>query len=1362
MATEAFIIAITTQGTREVSRDFKQIGTDGASASKAADQVGAAASRAQQKLVGLGTGFQVAANAARLSQANIQAFGNAVNTMVRSMAANGLGQLPEAIRAAGLAAQASTTEMNRLGVAIQKATSSASISQMRNLGTAIRAVGAAAATSQQQMSRLGAAISNATRAQGMSGMRNLGTAMTQFGAASQAVTTRVNGVRTAFGTLGGLFASAGQRLAAFGAQSQTASRGIESLNGTLGLMRNALVAFSFVRAIAGLGEFASTAVNMENKLTTITQSATQMEAVMGALGDTSIRTRTNLETNVDTFTRLARSTGSLHLSYQQLIDLTRGIADTVHIAGASSQQASRALMDFAEGLAAGSLQGRQLRAMVMQLPTLGDAIAKSFGLAGSQLMGFLKLHPGALSPEAIVKALQSALPGLDATIGKTQVTFAQAFGNMHTKLLIFYQDMDRAYGISKKVSDALTYVGDHIGAIAEFLAVLAAIGALAVTLGFITALITDFGLLYSVLNFLTGGLLKLSIAIIAIPFELIATGITVFMALGAAINVVIDVIEGVGVAFDAVVAIIVGLSSIEVVIGLMLDLISAITIALPMLGLVAVGVGALALAGTAAYDAIAGLLSPLSQLTALADPLKQMNITIKDIPDVFQAAFTTVVENFPLITKALTALWDDMVNGMANRFNQFNNNVARNVTLNTLPSSAYEPENLPTNSAQAPLKQLGQKLAQNYANIKMTQAGGAMAAFLPGTPGALAGKPVVAGGKPLDENAGKPGQLQQAQQAFDQFLGQFAPLAVMQAKMDDLEKMIAKSVKSHVDILGSLNRVGIQANSISEARVKIAQLVQREVLGVGNADLKNAQDLALLNDAYKHNIVTQNEYLDNLLKIHSAQLAANPSNTQLGVQVGFEKNNQKLRNTGDIGEGLAQQAAAFDTAPQMAAIQTNILNGMQQAGTISAAAYAHAMEDVLKSQHDLASGEALAALKSQNEMLDQAAIAASALNGVYERVNAPEKFVIQLKAINDAVAQNPALMQSATVAVRDLNIAMLSTQQDALSGFQRGILDTQKTLGDFAATAQSTITTAFSNMTDALTTFFDTGKLNVKSFVDGMLGNLTKLAVQGAITGPLANALGPDQAGNGGLAGSGSILATIFGGTGLGGIMGQGTAQLGSSSSNPLYVTFASDGSLIASLSNPQANATAGSAASAAGADLFGGGNTSPGAAAGGGLMSSLGLGNIFGGSGSLPQSGTGGSMGSSIGSMISGLFGGGGASAAGKVAAGASSGGIGGMFDDISSFLGFAGGGDMLVGGQGGTDSQFVPFKATPGEIVSVRRPGDSGDSGNGGGGTTVHLHVHGVKDADSFQRSSNQIMGTLSSQVQRVSARDGRQVKS
>lgn len=79
-----------------------------------------------------------------------------------------------------------------------------------------------------------------------------------------------------------------------------------------------------------------------------------------------------------------------------------------------------------------------------------------------------------------------------------------------------------------------------------------------------------------------------------------------------------------------------------------------------------------------------------------------------------------------------------------------------------------------------------------------------------------------------------------------------------------------------------------------------------------------------------------------------------------------------------------------------------------------------------------------------------------------------------------------------------------------------------------------------------------------------------------------------------------------------------------------------------------------------------------------------------------------------------------------------------GGFLGDIGGWfkktLGFAGGGDFTVGGGGGTDSQLVAFRATPGEEVSVRRPGQ-------GGGDTYIIDARGA-DAAGMARLESMIL--------------------
>ena len=77
----------------------------------------------------------------------------------------------------------------------------------------------------------------------------------------------------------------------------------------------------------------------------------------------------------------------------------------------------------------------------------------------------------------------------------------------------------------------------------------------------------------------------------------------------------------------------------------------------------------------------------------------------------------------------------------------------------------------------------------------------------------------------------------------------------------------------------------------------------------------------------------------------------------------------------------------------------------------------------------------------------------------------------------------------------------------------------------------------------------------------------------------------------------------------------------------------------------------------------------------------------------------------------------------------------------------GFAFGGAMEVTGTGGTDSQTVAFRATPGETVRVTTPSQESEAArNGkGGGDTMIFNMPGITNATQARKSRSQIQRSV-----------------
>jgi lambda family phage tail tape measure protein len=139
------------------------------------------------------------------------------------------------------------------------------------------------------------------------------------------------------------------------------------------------------------------------------------------------------------------------------------------------------------------------------------------------------------------------------------------------------------------------------------------------------------------------------------------------------------------------------------------------------------------------------------------------------------------------------------------------------------------------------------------------------------------------------------------------------------------------------------------------------------------------------------------------------------------------------------------------------------------------------------------------------------------------------------RAVADAYAQ-----------ADDAADALLRSSRDWQDGVTRGLRDYAAEASDAASHAEQVMGNAFQGMEDALVQFVQTGKLDFRSLVDSIAADITRIAVQQSITGPLAalfaGGSGPAAAGAAGAGGStgsgGDVLSGI--GTFLAGLFHAG------------------------------------------------------------------------------------------------------------------------------------------------------------------------------------------------------------------------------
>lgn len=238
----------------------------------------------------------------------------------------------------------------------------------------------------------------------------------------------------------------------------------------------------------------------------------------------------------------------------------------------------------------------------------------------------------------------------------------------------------------------------------------------------------------------------------------------------------------------------------------------------------------------------------------------------------------------------------------------------------------------------------------------------------------------------------------------------------------------------------------------------------------------------------------------------------------------------RLDPLGAVNRALAEERELLELSSRDREVQERFLEterALRDAGVRLTDAQAEALRDELTALRDL---------NEQRQREEQ----------VLESIVGPQReYAANAQAIANLLADQAISAQQAADAQRDLRIAFLETQTDGMAGVERALLKMDKELQDTAAAAERFITQTFQNVEDALTQFISTGTLDFKGFIDSLIADLTRLAIQTSIMQPLSewfSGVGggtSDKVGKGGTSAgwiNGNLIGDIV--TGIGGLLG--------------------------------------------------------------------------------------------------------------------------------------------------------------------------------------------------------------------------------
>lgn len=216
------------------------------------------------------------------------------------------------------------------------------------------------------------------------------------------------------------------------AAGQEAGTGLMVLNRSVGMLSGALATIGGVSVlgtlIADTVRAGDALAGMEARLTALTGSGGAARDVLSELQRIGLQTGVALEDSAAGFGRFTLAAKDIGATRAETLRLVEAVQKLGAIAGTSSAETSGAMIQLAQALASGKLQGDEMRSIMETMPTLAKQIADGLGVSMGRLrqMG----ADGELTADKIFAAILKGADAIDKKFAEMPATAERELGQL--------------------------------------------------------------------------------------------------------------------------------------------------------------------------------------------------------------------------------------------------------------------------------------------------------------------------------------------------------------------------------------------------------------------------------------------------------------------------------------------------------------------------------------------------------------------------------------------------------------------------------------------------------------------------------------------------------------------------------------------------------------------------------------------------------------------------------------------------------------------------------------------------------------------------------------------------------------------
>lgn len=238
-----------------------------------------------------------------------------------------------------------------------------------------------------------------------------------------------------------------------------------------------------------------------NKIAAASQISGIQARSLEELNDIADDTRSGITETVDLYAKLLRATKGVAKSEEEVARATTIVNKAFKAGGAAASEQAAGILQLAQGLSSGVLQGDELRSIRENAPLVAQAIADEFKttIGGLKDLG----AEGELTSARVFRAILASQSSIGAAFATTNATISESFLRLSNAVTEYIGGSDVAGVASEKIAKALGLLADNLDAVAIALSLVAARGVAPLAAGLIARLIPSLGAASTAVRLLT-------------------------------------------------------------------------------------------------------------------------------------------------------------------------------------------------------------------------------------------------------------------------------------------------------------------------------------------------------------------------------------------------------------------------------------------------------------------------------------------------------------------------------------------------------------------------------------------------------------------------------------------------------------------------------------------------------------------------------------------------------------------------------------------------------------------------------------------------------------------------------------------